>query len=83
MRKYMKDEFMKRTVDMADKQIFVQIRRDANDTVVPNLEFSAEDLELKLDWMGMFSEWFKEEKEHRRRFRQVVKWNLINGRIFN
>ena len=53
-------------------KIIVQIRHSANDTFIPGLEFDFDNLEMKLDWMGMYSEWFKEEKEHSRRLRAMV-----------
>ncbi|KAJ8082634.1 hypothetical protein PM082_008489 [Marasmius tenuissimus] len=53
-------------------KIVIQIRRQANDTLIPGLEFNFDDLEMKLDWKGMYSEWFKEEKEHTRYLANMV-----------
>ncbi|KAF9269822.1 hypothetical protein L218DRAFT_993813 [Marasmius fiardii PR-910] len=53
-------------------QVVIQIRREASDTLIPNLEFDWNNLEMKFDWMGMYSEWFKEEKEHARRVEEMV-----------
>ncbi|KAK7049949.1 hypothetical protein VNI00_005379 [Paramarasmius palmivorus] len=49
--------------------VVVQIHRFANDTAIPDMEPSWEKLEIKVSWMGMYSEWFKEEKEYTRRLK--------------
>ncbi|KAK1215251.1 hypothetical protein PQX77_022153 [Marasmius sp. AFHP31] len=53
-------------------KIVIQIRRQANDTPIPGLEFNFDNLEMKLDWMAMYSEWFKEGKEHTRYLASMV-----------
>ncbi|KAL0564403.1 hypothetical protein V5O48_017646 [Marasmius crinis-equi] len=45
-------------------KIIVQIRHFANDTPIPGLELNLDELEMSVDWMGMYSEWFREEKDH-------------------
>ncbi|ESK84962.1 hypothetical protein Moror_9214 [Moniliophthora roreri MCA 2997] len=45
----------------------VQIRRHANDTSVPDMFPDREKLEIKVNWVGVYSEFFKEEKEYTRR----------------
>ena len=53
-------------------RIIVQIRHDANDTAIPGFEANWDTMEIKVDWMGMLSEWFKEQKEYSRRLREWV-----------
>lgn len=54
-------------------QIIVQIRKEANDTLLPGFEPNWDALEIKVNWIGMYSEWFREHKEWIRRFREIVR----------
>ncbi|TCD60209.1 hypothetical protein EIP91_010545 [Steccherinum ochraceum] len=47
-------------------QIMVRVLYTANDTYVPGFKPNWEKLEVSVDWRGMYSERFKEEKEHKR-----------------
>lgn len=53
-------------------RIYIQIRHHANDTYMPDFESNWTALEIRCNWMGMYSEWFKEEKEHSRYLRDLV-----------
>lgn len=53
-------------------RIVIQIRHAANDTYIPDLEPNWPALEIKCNWKGMVSEWFKEEREHARRVKEAV-----------
>ncbi|KAK7049833.1 hypothetical protein VNI00_005263 [Paramarasmius palmivorus] len=53
-------------------KIAIQIRHSVNDTFIPDLEFNWDQLEIKLNWMGMYSEWFREEKEHTKNLEDFV-----------
>ncbi|ESK94734.1 hypothetical protein Moror_14229 [Moniliophthora roreri MCA 2997] len=53
-------------------KIVIQIRRTANDTMIPDFEPDWDKLELRLNWIGMYSEWFREEKEHVKRLKTFV-----------
>ncbi|THH32843.1 hypothetical protein EUX98_g1367 [Antrodiella citrinella] len=49
---------------IAQPQIIARIRRFANDTFLPDLEPDCDELEMKVNWTRVFSEYFKEDKEH-------------------
>ncbi|KAH8102089.1 hypothetical protein BXZ70DRAFT_1006712 [Cristinia sonorae] len=53
-------------------RVIIKIRHEANDTHIPGFTANWKKLEVSCDWMGMMSEWFKEEKEHSRRLRNAV-----------
>ncbi|THH29333.1 hypothetical protein EUX98_g4849 [Antrodiella citrinella] len=53
-------------------RIVIQIRHHANDTCIPDLEPNWPALEIKCNWKGMVSEWFKEEWEYARRVKEAL-----------
>lgn len=52
---------------------YVQFRRQVHDTEVPGMKFDPETLQLELDWRGMFSAFFAEEKRYDRMMRGWVR----------
>ncbi|KAL0564402.1 hypothetical protein V5O48_017645 [Marasmius crinis-equi] len=54
-----------------DGEIVTQIRRHANNSPLPGLKFNFKKLEIKVNWMGMYSEWCR-EKEHKRHVGNMV-----------
>jgi len=62
-------------------RIIIQIRHDVNDTLIPDIVPNWEAWELECNWMGMVSEWYTEEKEHRRRVREVLKSNAMETKM--
>ncbi|KAF8069322.1 hypothetical protein FPV67DRAFT_1669328 [Lyophyllum atratum] len=52
-------------------KVLVQIRRQINDTAVPDLEVDYDSLKLSFAWKGLYNAFFREEREFERR-RQVV-----------
>lgn len=68
--------------DQAHRPLFfVKIRHYANDTLIPGVEGRPEALEMACDWMGMYSEFFREEQEHTRRMREFVRLLLPSNYI--
>ncbi|KAK7026502.1 hypothetical protein VNI00_015582 [Paramarasmius palmivorus] len=64
-------------------EIVVQIRHYVNDTWVPSMEVDWDKLEVKIDWIGLYTEFFRETKEKNRRmgeFMESVKPTLIEMR---
>ncbi|KAK7026503.1 hypothetical protein VNI00_015583 [Paramarasmius palmivorus] len=53
--------------------IVVHIRSYANDTWIPILEYDWDAMEATVDWRGMYTEYFREEKEHTRRVAMLEK----------
>ncbi|KAG6864416.1 hypothetical protein C0991_009646 [Blastosporella zonata] len=56
--------------------VFVKIRRFANDTAVPGLQFVFDELEASFEWKGLLQAFFKEEREVARR---VQEWEDSSG----
>ena len=50
-----------------DPKIIVQVRRDANDTQIPEMQADWDKLEISFDWKAMYSLYFREDKEYHRR----------------
>ena len=69
--KYLTKKF-KGGISVSHPKIFVRIRHYANDTFVPDMEPSWDAHEIKLNWVGMYTEWLKEEAEHSRRLHNFV-----------
>uniref|UniRef100_A0A0W0FHI2 Uncharacterized protein n=1 Tax=Moniliophthora roreri TaxID=221103 RepID=A0A0W0FHI2_MONRR len=60
----------------------VQIRRHANDTSVPDMFPDREKLEIKVNWVGVYSEFFKEEKEYTRRLEVFVRSSFFVHHVY-
>ncbi|KAG6820044.1 hypothetical protein H0H93_006059 [Arthromyces matolae] len=54
-------------------EIHVRIRRDVNDTATPDLEVNFNNLQISLNWKGMYSAFFKEDREYNKRLNQSLK----------
>lgn len=54
-------------------KFYVQIRLFANDTLIPVVKADWDALELTVDWKDMYTEWFREAKEHDRRLGLYVR----------
>lgn len=48
------------------------IRRQINDTEVPCLDTDLEKIELCFDWKGLYTAFFREERERRRRMKAIA-----------
>src|ERR1700733_11203721 len=46
-----------------DPKIIVQVRRDANDTQIPEMQADWDNLEISFDWKAMYNAYFREDKE--------------------
>lgn len=57
-------------------RIYVQLRHSVNDTDVPDFEPNWDALEIKCNWMGMYSEYMKERREYTRRMGEWVCMSL-------
>ncbi|KAF9067603.1 hypothetical protein BDP27DRAFT_1449014 [Rhodocollybia butyracea] len=53
--------------DFQEPQINIQIRREVNDMPLPGFEPDWNNLVIRFDWKHMFSAFFREEREFRRR----------------
>lgn len=53
-------------------QVVVSVRHLANDTYVPDFEPNWKELQIRCNWIGMYSEWFREEKEYGRAIGEFV-----------
>lgn len=53
-------------------RIYVQLSRSVNDTDIPDFEPNWDALEIKCNWMGMYSEYMKERREYSRRMSEWV-----------
>jgi len=62
----------KHDIPVGKPKITIQIRHHANDTLVPDLVPNWDDLEMTVNWRGMYSEWYREEEEHSRRLEAYV-----------
>jgi len=58
---------------VAHPKITIQIRHSINDTYMPDLEPKWDQFEMKINWMGMYSAWFREAKEKNRLKDEIVK----------
>lgn len=56
----------------ARPKVLVNIRHSVNDTYIPGWKGDWERLEVSVDWMGMYSEWYREEREYLQRVNALV-----------
>ncbi|KAK0470240.1 uncharacterized protein EV420DRAFT_1634679 [Desarmillaria tabescens] len=84
-------EWALRNGSSLELNVIIQIRHDANDTMLPDLRYhfdSDEDVEFEVsfDWKGMYSHFFREQREVQRRLNerfQSIRAEAARGSILS